>query len=89
MRAETLRCLRDPDCKNHPIHAGHLQKLDPVDPRTLYESRQRRKELGKRAWGMIRMWQKYHGKTGLTKSERYMLFVFIRDALTTEHSFAH
>jgi len=88
MQVENLRCLRDPDCERHSPHGGHLRKLGSIDPRISYEIRQRRKYAGRRAWGMIRAWQKYHKKIGLTSSERHSLFVFVRDALIAEHLFS-
>ncbi len=82
MIAESFRCLRDPNCERHPWHAGHLTKLCPVDPQTSYEVRQRHKSAGKQAWREIQLWQKYWGKNvHMTRLERFMLFVFVRDAI--------
>jgi hypothetical protein len=81
MIAENLRCLRDSNCKNHEWHAGHLTRLSPIDPRISYETQQRRKRAGRVAWQTIRTWEKCWKRSGITSSERFMLFVFFRDEL--------
>ena len=55
---ENLRCLRDPECKTHEYHAGHITFIAQDNPRQSYEVRQRRKLVGGQASRMVRNWEK-------------------------------
>jgi hypothetical protein len=87
VRAEVIRCLRDPDCKNHPWHGGHVVKLNEPDPRVMYAARKRRKDAGMRAWNLVRRMEigRWSPQIKMDRMQRHALFVAIRDELLTAH----
>src|SRR5665213_3938236 len=79
---ENLRCLRDPDCKKHPYHAGHLSSIGPIDPRVLYKTKQRRSNAGRRANIVVREFERYSlGPRMINSSQRRFLIKGIQLAL--------
>ena len=83
LRANVLRCLRDPNFERHEWHAGHISKGVPDDPRKVYENRERRKAAGRRAWEMVLDWEKNWGPK-LTGTQRHMLHVFVMAEVLTQ-----
>lgn len=77
------KCLLQP---SHPWHDGHTTAIGPIDPRTFYEARTRRKDAGRRAWRIVerasdpnRKWWAPH--IAMTDLQRSQLFLAIRDEL--------
>jgi len=57
LAAANLRCFRDPECRTHPYHGGHIQFLGTVDPRKAFKTKQRWKRAGRRAALLVRKWE--------------------------------
>lgn len=84
-RAENLRCLRDPEFKNHPWHAGHMSSVTPADPRALLEAHQCRRSAGRRAFNLVKSWNHYWARdVKLKPSQQSMLVLFIRNELLSQ-----
>ena len=81
LNSRCLVCKRDPDCKKHPYHAGHISYLNPLDPRDAYRMRQEKKEAGHRAWLLVSMMEKDSPFIALTPLQRRMLVLYIQDEI--------
>ena len=84
--ARNLICLRDPNFKKHEWHAGHITRVKATSSRQDYEVSQRWKQKGGTAYRIISDME-YYWKMQLTPTQKYMLYVYIRNALYSETMF--
>jgi len=89
MITENIRCLRDPDCYRHLWHGGHIQVIGPIDPRKLYQARQRNRDAGRRAWCLVRRMEDKKSEWGpkltLSRAQRLTFFREIQIELLGTH----
>ncbi len=81
-----LICLRDPNFEKHEWHAGHITRIKATSARQDYKNRQRSKEVGEKAYRIIHDTE-YYWKIKLTHTQKYMLYVYISNALWVETMF--
>lgn len=80
--ASNLVCLRDPECKTHAYHAGHITFISQDDPRELFQFRQKRRLAGAKASQMVRHWEKSRLGPNL-KMDSWQRHTLITDLINT------